>query len=101
MQKKHQIIIDAINKVEGVFTNSEKKILIEFIAISIDNQVTVTTKLLKNLTSLSSTAIYTAINSLQLKGYIKKMTIKKHSYEIDTDNLQCIVDLSNAQLRSE
>ena len=33
MQKKHQIIIDAINKVEGVFTNSEKKILIGYICV--------------------------------------------------------------------
>lgn len=95
MLTKNETLIKIIQSVEGVFANSEKVIFIELLKLSIDDQVVVTAHFLKKATSLSFTAIYTTLKSLQLKHYIKK--IQKDTYEISFKNTEYLKELYQVQ----
>lgn len=95
MQINKEKLIEVIKAVEGVFTISEKIIFVELVKISTDNQVVISTKTLKELTSLSPTTVHTALKFLQLKHYIKK--IRRDTYEIPPKNMEYIMQLYQLQ----
>ena len=97
MQVNNDELIKIIQLIQGVFTNSEKVVFVELVKLSIDNRSVVTTKFLKDTTSLSSTAIYTALNYLQQKRYIKKVEMQKNTYEILHENSEYIMQLYQRQ----
>lgn len=97
MQVNDDELIKIIQLIQGVFTNSEKVVFVELVKLSIDNRSVVTTKFLKDTTSLSSTAIYTALNYLQQKRYIKKVEMQKNTYEILHENSEYIMQLYQRQ----
>jgi len=95
MHTDKEKLIEVIKAVEGVFTISEKIIFVELVKVSTDNQVVITTKTLKELTSLSPTTVHTALKFLQSKHYIKK--IRRDIYEISPKNVEYVMQLYQLQ----
>lgn len=99
MQVNNNELIKAIQLIQGVFTNSEKLVFIELIKLSINNKAIVTVHFLKDATSLSNTAIYTALKVLLQKRYIKTVEMERNTYEIMPENSEYIIQLYQRQTK--
>lgn len=74
--------IEAILK-SDLYSNSEKKILIELVKISIDLVAVSSVKSLKEKTGLSTTTTYTSLNSLKRRGVVILNSYERNSYTLN------------------
>lgn len=87
-----QVIIKAVES-NQTYTQSEKKILIELVQISVGNIAIASAKELIKKTSCSTTTTYIALKGLQNDGVITKIHNKSNSYELNADKIEFIVNV--------
>ncbi len=95
MKMEKEKLIQMIQLIEGTFSISEKRIFIELIKLSINDEAVATVQFLKNKTSVSNTTIYITLKTLQLKGYILKT--KKDTFNIVLKGVEYITELFEIQ----
>jgi len=90
MQK--DLLLKAIPNI-GLYTPAESAILKKMIKISIKNVAVIMAKDLKSQLSLSHTAVYSSLKTLQLKGIITKLQSQPNSYELNQEKLEYALNL--------
>lgn len=87
-----ELLIQAIPHSE-LYTESESKILQEFVKIAIEEKIIVSAKYLIKLTGLSVTTVYTSLRSLQKDGIIIKLNNEVNSYEFNKEKINQLIQL--------
>jgi Fe2+ or Zn2+ uptake regulation protein len=87
-----QIIIKAIES-NQTYSESERKVLLELVRISVENIAIASVKELINRTGCATTTVYTALKGLQNDNIIMKIHNKSNSYELNMDKIEFIINV--------
>lgn len=86
------LVIRAVQEYDAL-SISEKKVFIELLNIQVNYMVIASVKSISRQTNCPVPTIYSALKKLRINNYITKIDDQSHSYKLNTDKIEFIVNV--------